>query len=208
MVVVDVREYGDNQWLNIRTSEMVKGEKVSIPFEIKKDKILAPYKYEKYDSATKKIVRQDKYEPGFSKVYYREIYLVDMDVNVVYKFSSTLNDAFLARVAELLINKKDVEDTTFVLYVNKFGDKNFNVRYSIFIDNGEKKEETTETTNPLKKPRKLLQKSADLDKIITDVLREFNYEISSEAIQYVKDNVSEITREAVAEFLRSVESEE
>ena len=197
----EVREYNGTKWLNLKPSTLDKGGSIRIPFKVDKDNIKAGYRFEKYDPSQNKILRSDKYEPGYKKVFYRNIILTDTEEEVVYKFSPQLNDAFLARVAEVLLDGGKVEDTTFVLYVNKYGDQKMHVRYSIFIDNGQSEEKAK---NPIKKA---LKKDIDSNKLISDLLREFGYEVTADAINYVKENVNPVTKSGIIEFLKSLEAE-
>jgi len=198
LAIVEISEGQDVDFLRINTGELEVGESVRIPFRVERDEIKRGFRYEKWDVDKKKFVTSKEPGKGFRKVFYRKIHLVDEDRDVIYKFSSQLNESFLARVAEVLLDGKKVEETTFVLYAYRFGEEKLHVRYSIFIEQEKKG------------GKKLVKKKKQSpDAIIKDVLIEFGYEADRESIEYVKENIDgEITREAVKAFLESEESEE
>ncbi len=201
MVVVDIVEGDSIDFLRIRSQELEVGESARIPFRVDSKSIRVGYRFEKWDSSTGKLLKSDEPKKGYQKVFYRKLMLTEEDDRpVLYRFTPGLNDAFLARVAELLLDGKKVEDTTFVLYVHRYGKEKFHVRYSIFIENG--------GSGKKKVAKKKGFKKQTPEKIVKDVLMEFGYEYDDEDVQYIIESLEgNITRERVAEFLREQEEE-
>ena len=201
MVVVDIVEGDSIDFLRIRSQELEVGESTRIPFKVGSKDIRVGYRFEKWDSSTGKLLKSDEPKKGYQKVFYRKLILTEEDDRpVLYRFTPNLNDAFLARVAEVLLDGKKVEDTTFVLYVHRYGKEKFHVRYGIFIENG--------SGGRRKLAKKKSFKKQTPEKIVKDVLMEFGYEYDDEDVKYIIESLEgNVTRERVAEFLREQEEE-